>query len=311
MLRRSEQSKELFAPPRICVEDRPNKAGKMLNDSKIAFIGSGAMAEAMISGLLNQKLVDPAHLTAAGPREERGQVLRQKFGVRTTTHNREAIEDASVVALSVKPQILPTVMPELKGHVHPDALVLSIIAGARIENIGQGLLHTGIVRAMPNTPAQIGQGITVWTASPEVTAEQRRQAEIILGALGEQVFVDDEDYLDMATALSGTGPAYVFLFMEAMVDAGVHLGFSRHVAEKLVLQTVKGSVEYVLHSPNHLARLRNQVTSPGGTAAEALYFLDKAGFRTALSRAIWAAYQRSIQLGRGRKRSLLGEGEKS
>jgi pyrroline-5-carboxylate reductase len=158
---------------------------------------------------------------------------------------------------------------------------------------------------MPNTPAQIGQGITVWTASDDVPAEQRRQAEIILGALGEQVFVDDEDYLDMATALSGTGPAYVFLFMEAMVDAGVHLGFSRHVAEKLVLQTVKGSVEYVLHSPNHLARLRNQVTSPGGTSAEALYFLDKAGFRTALSRAIWAAYQRSRALGGRAKRTEM------
>jgi pyrroline-5-carboxylate reductase len=111
----------------------------------------------------------------------------------------------------------------------------------------------------------------------------------------------------MATALSGTGPAYVFLFMEAMVDAGVHLGFSRHVAEKLVLQTVKGSVEYILHSPNHLARLRNQVTSPGGTSAEAIYFLEKAGFRTALSRAVWAAYQRSVQLGRGKKRSDLDE----
>lgn len=282
----------------------------MLNDSRIAVVGSGAMAEAMIAGLLNQKLIDPGHLTASGPREERGQALRAKYGVNTTTHNRQAIEGAAVVVLSVKPQILAAVMPELKGHVLPGSLVLSIIAGARIETIGQGLLHTGIVRAMPNTPAQIGQGITVWTASPDVTAEQRGQAEIILGALGEQVFVDDEDYLDMATALSGTGPAYVFLFMEAMVDAGVHLGFSRHVAEKLVLQTVKGSVEYVLHSPNHLARLRNQVTSPGGTSAEALYFLEKAGFRTALSRAIWAAYQRSIQLGRGKKRSQLAEGEK-
>ena len=199
---------------------------------------------------------------------------------------------------------------ELKGHLRPDSLALSIIAGARIENIAQGLLHSGIVRAMPNTPAQIGQGITVWTASVDVSEAQRRQAEIILGALGEQVFVDDEDYLDMATALSGTGPAYVFLFMEAMVDASVHLGFSRHVAEKLVLQTVKGSVEYILHSPNHLARLRNQVTSPGGTSAEALYFLEKAGFRTALSRAIWAAYQRSVQLGRGKKRSQLDDREK-
>ena len=163
---------------------------------------------------------------------------------------------------------------------------------------------------MPNTPAQIGQGITVWTASTGVTEIQLEMTRQVLGALGEQIFVEEENYLDMATALSGTGPAYVFLFMEALVDAGVHLGFSRHVAEQLVLQTVKGSVEYVLHSPNHLARLRNQVTSPGGTSAEALYYLEKAGFRTALSRAVWAAYQRSVQLGKGKKRSQPPDGEK-
>lgn len=282
----------------------------MLNDTKVAFIGSGSMAEAMIAGLSNERLIDPDHLIAAGPREERGEVLKQKYNIRTTTDNRQAIEDAAVVVFGVKPQVLPAVLAELKGQIRPGALVLSIIAGARIETISHGLRHNGIVRAMPNTPAQIGQGITVWTASAAVTEAQQKQAEIILGALGEQVFVDDEDYLDMATALSGTGPAYVFMFMEAMVDAGVHLGFSRHVAEKLVLQTVKGSVEYVLHSPNHLARMRNQVTSPGGTSAEAIYFLEKAGFHTALSRAIWAAYQRSVQLGRGKKRSTIDDEEK-
>ena len=226
-----------------------------------------------------------------------------------TTDNLEAAKGASVVVLSVKPQVLPTVMGELKGHLRPEALVLSIIAGARIQNISQGLLHTAIARAMPNTPAQIGQGITVWSGVGRCGRRAARPGRDLLGALGEQVFVDDEDYLDMATALSGTGPAYVFLFMEAMVDAGVHLGFSRHIAEKLVLQTVKGSVEYMLHSPNHLARLRNQVTSPGGTSAEALYFLEKAGFRTALSRAIWAAYQRSVQLGRGKKRTGIEDAD--
>jgi pyrroline-5-carboxylate reductase len=146
--------------------------------------------------------------------------------------------------------------------------------------------------------------MTVWTASPAVSMAQRAQAQQILSALGQEIFVEDEDYLDMATALSGTGPAYVFLFMEAMVDAGVHLGFPRYIAEKLVLQTVRGSVEYAQQTPQHLARLRNQVTSPGGTSAEALYYLDKAGFRTAISRAVWAAYQRSSQLGRGKKRSV-------
>ncbi len=282
----------------------------MLNHTTIAFVGSGAMAEAMITRLLTQKLMAPQAIVASGPRAERGEALRTKYSIRVTTDNRAACASASVVVLSVKPQLLPSVAHELRGHVAPDALVLSILAGTRIETIAQGLLHSGIVRSMPNTPAQIGQGITVWTAAPDVSDTQRKQAELILGACGPQVFVTDEDYLDMATALSGNGPAYVFLFMEAMVDAGVHLGFSRQVAEQLVLQTVKGTAEYALQSSNHLARLRNQVTSPGGTSAEALYYLEKAGLRTAISRAIWAGYQRAVQLGKGKKRSQLAEEEK-
>jgi pyrroline-5-carboxylate reductase len=268
------------------------------------------MAEAMIAGLINKKLVEPQAIMAAGPRAERGEVLRQKYGVGVTLDNKAPLAQAAVVVLSVKPQMLPTIMHELKGQIDPKALVLSIIAGAKLEVIAQGLLHSGVVRSMPNTPAMVGEAITVWTASSEVTVEQRQQAEAILGAFGQQIFVADEDYLDMATALSGTGPAYVYLFMEAMVDAGVHLGFSRQVSEQLVLQTIKGSVEYALQSPNHLARLRNAVTSPGGTTAEALYYLEKAGFRTAISRAVWAAYQRSVQLGRGKKRSQLADDQK-
>jgi pyrroline-5-carboxylate reductase len=188
-----------------------------------------------------------------------------------------------------------------------NALALSVVAGARLADLEHGLMHTSIVRSMPNTPAQIGEGMTVWTASRDVNAAQREHARVILGALGEEVFVEEEDYLDMATALSGNGPAYVFLFMEALIDAGVHLGFPRYLSEKLVFQTLKGSVDYAQKTPQHLARLRNQVTSPGGTSAEALYYLEKAGFRTAVSRAIWAAYQRSTQLGRGKKRQPLQE----
>ena len=282
----------------------------MLSDTKIAFVGSGSMAEAMIAGLVGQKLVAPGCVRAAGPRKERGDALHQKYGIMTTTANREAVDGAGVVVLSIKPQMLSSVAEELRRNVGPDALVLSILAGTRIETIATALLHGAIARAMPNTPAQIGQGITVWTAAAEVSEAQRKQAELILGACGPQVYMGDEDYLDMATAVSGNGPAYVFLFMEAMVDAAVHLGFSRQVAEQLVLQTVKGTAEYALRSEQHLSRLRNQVTSPGGTSAEALYYLEKAGFRTAISRAIWAGYQRAVQLGRGKKRSQLADGEK-
>lgn len=280
----------------------------MFREAKIGFIGSGVMAEAMIKGLLREDVTSPSQIFASGPREERGDHLANIYSVVVTTNNLEAVNDADVVVFSVKPQMLSDVLNELKGTISPSALVLSIVAGASIEKIETGLQHKGVVRSMPNTPAQIGEGITVWTDSSTVSDKQRTQARAILTALGEELYVEDEDFLDMATAVSGTGPAYVFLFMEAMVDAAVHLGFPRYIAEKLVLQTMHGSTEYIRETPDHLARLKNQVTSPGGTSAEALYYLERAGFRTAISRAIWAAYQRSISLGEGRIKKKLAEG---
>jgi len=269
----------------------------MLQDSHLAFVGSGVMAEAMIKGILNQKLIAPEHILAGGPRKERGLDLGARYAVGHTTSNVEAVADANVVVLSVKPQVLPRVLAELHGKIRPEALVLSIIAGARITNIASGLAHDAIVRAMPNTPAQVGAGMTVWTASARAGTEQKQDARAILAALGEELFVEDENYLDMATALSGTGPAYVFLFMEALVDAGVHLGFSRRIAQILVTQTILGAALFAQQSQKHPAELKNMVTSPGGTSAEALYQLEKGGLRTVLSRAVWAAYQRSRILG--------------
>jgi len=268
----------------------------MLNQ-KIAFIGPGVMAEAMLAGLLRQKLAQPEHITAAGPRRERVEELHTKYGLHASTDNAAAAGEADVVVLSVKPQRLSEVMKGLK-NIRPEALVISIVAGASMKKIGSALKHKAIVRSMPNTPGQIGEGITVWTASAETSQEQREVARLILSALGREVFVEDESYMDMATALSGTGPAYVFLFTEALIDAGVHMGFPRRIAEELVLQTIKGSVDFYEQAGRHPATLRNQVTSPGGTSAEALYYLEKAGFRTAISRAVWAAYQRSLELGR-------------
>lgn len=264
---------------------------------RIAFIGPGVMAEAIIAGLLRKQLANPGDIIAAGPREERIRELQNTHGIKTTTDNSAAVAEADVVVLSVKPQRLSEVMKGLKG-IRANALVLSIIAGASLKKLGDGLKHKAIIRSMPNTPGQIGEGITVWTASRETSAKQQETARAILGALGEEVFVDDEGYLDMATALSGTGPAYVFLFTEALVDAGVHMGLPRRIAEQLVLKTIEGSAAFYEQAGRHPATLRNQVTSPGGTSAEALYYLEKAGFRTAISRAVWAAYQRSLELGR-------------
>ncbi len=272
-----------------------------MSNIKIAFIGSGAMAGAMIVGLLRENLAEPENLYTSDPREERGEELREKYGVQPFTDNVAAVRKADVVVLSVKPQRLSAVLEGLKGSIPENALVLSIIAGATIEKISTGLMHGKIVRTMPNTPARIGEGITVWVASDAVSDAQKEQAQKILSALGEDVYVEDEYYLDMATALSGSGPAYVYMFMEAMIDAGVHMGFPRRISEKLVTQTMRGSVNFYEKNDMHVAALRNQVTSSGGTSAEALYYLEKAGIRTAISRAIWAAYQRSLELGREKK----------
>ncbi len=278
----------------------------MFANVTIAFIGGGNMGEAMIQGLIKQGMVTPGQMIAADPRPERLEELAAQYGVRTTTDNLEAATQADILVLAVKPQVLDEVLPEVRSGAQSCSLVLSIVAGASIRTISEGLANASVVRVMPNTPARIGQGISVWTATAEVPELERGQASLLLKALGEEIFVKDEGYLDMATALSGTGPAYVFLFMEAMIDAGVHLGFSRYVAEKLVIQTMRGSVEYAAQSGEHPAELRNQVTSPGGTSAEAIYQLEKGGLRTVVARAIWAAYQRSVGLGGGRKVSRLG-----
>jgi pyrroline-5-carboxylate reductase len=272
------------------------RAPKGLHATPIAFIGAGAMAEAMISGLLNSHVVSSESLTASHPKEKRCQDLSTRFGLKAMTDNREAARQADIVILCVKPQMLRMVFRDLRGAVKPSALVLSIVAGVRLESIAQGLRHQRLVRSMPNTPAQVGEGMTVWTATAEATPEHCEQARTILRALGKELYVADEVFLDMATAISGTGPSYVFLFMEALIDAAVHLGFSRTDARTLVVQTVRGTAMYTEQSASHPAEMRNLVTSPGGTSAHALYQLEKGAFRTVLSKAVWAAYQRSVSL---------------
>lgn len=269
----------------------------MLKDATLAFIGSGVMGEAMIRGILTHRLIDPEAITASDPMPERLQMLHGRYDIRTTTDNQAAVRASNIVVLSVKPQTLPKVLPDIQPALNAASLIISIVAGSPISIVRQGLRVDKIIRAMPNTPGQVGQGMTVWTATEAVDEIGRRQAQAILGALGKELYVNDESYLDMATALSGTGPAYIFLFMEALIDAGVHMGFSRRIAQELVYQTIEGSVAMARASGSHPTELRNQVTSPGGTTAEALYQLEKGGLRTVVSKAVWAAYQRSKALG--------------
>ena len=265
----------------------------------LAFIGGGNMGEAMIKGLLDKHLLGPEQIIVSEPRTDRGQELHDKYRIQPTADNVAAAEQADILILSIKPQALPIVLPEARRGAHNCELVLSIMAGVKIETIASGLANANVVRAMPNTPAQVGQGITVWTATKEVKDAQLTLARLLLGAFGQEIFKDEEVFLDMATALSGTGPAYIFMFMEALIDAGVHMGFSRYEAEQLVKQTIRGSVEYAEVSGLHPTQLRNQVTSPGGTTAEALYHLEKGGFRTVIAQAVWSAFQRSVALGGG------------
>ncbi len=268
-----------------------------LRDARIAFIGSGVMAEAMVKGLLREGLGTGQQIIASDPLPERRELFASSYGTRVTSNNPSAVEDATIVVLSIKPQVLGTISTELKGFIPRQAFLVSILPGVRLATLAEGLDHARLVRVMPNTPAQIGQGMSVWTASAEVAQAQLGQARAMLATLGEEMYVAEERYLDMATALNGSGPAYFFLFLEALVDAGVGLGFARADAERLVLQTARGAVEFARSSPLHLAELRNIVTTPGGTTAAALEEFERGAFRAIVSGAIKAAYHRSLELG--------------
>jgi pyrroline-5-carboxylate reductase len=271
------------------------------NDLHLAFIGCGVMAESMAAGLLAKKVIRPDHVTASHPRENRRAELAEKYGIRVFEKNADAARavDAanSAVVLGIKPQRLGRVVADLQGVLGPEQLVMSIVAGATLEHLAGEFGTSKVVRAMPNTPSQIGAGITAWTCTEAVDETDRGHVREILSALGKELFVETENMIDMATSLSATGPTYIFMVMEALTDAGVHLGFSREMAKELVQETMLGSVKFAMSSHKHPAELRNMVTSPGGTSAEAIYQMEKGSLRTVLSKAVHAAYKRAVSLG--------------
>jgi len=255
------------------------------------------MGEAMLSALLNKQIAEAEDITVSDVSESRLQYLAQKYSVNITLDNCQAIAGASVIVLAVKPQTLPTLMSELIGRFKPTQLIISIIAGARIETIRNGLNHKAIVRSMPNTPAQIGEGVTVWVATKEITKIQKKRAGNVLGAMGKELFVDNERYLDMATAVSGSGPAYLFYFVESFIDAAVAIGWSRETAKELVMGTVLGTAHLMKKSDKEPDELRRMVTSPGGTTAEAIGVLDEGGFSELITKAVRAAHKKAQMLG--------------
>ncbi len=263
----------------------------------IAFIGGGAMGEAIAAGILKNGLARPSDIVVSDVSTARQKVVQEKYGVATTASNLEAVGRGEIVVMAVKPQTLGQVMAELAGHLRPQQSVMSIVAGASISTLSQGLRHKAVVRVMPNTPAQIGEGMSVWTATPEVSPEHREGVRAILKALGQEIYVPDEHYIDMATALSASGPGYVFLFIESLIDASVHIGLPRDMAAIMAIQTVLGSARLAQASGKHPAELRNMVTSPGGTTAEGLLQLEAGGFRALVTNAVLAAYEKAQELG--------------
>jgi pyrroline-5-carboxylate reductase len=263
---------------------------------KVALIGGGTMGEAIIKSILRKRLADKESISVSDVAAARRDQLKKRYGVRVTDDNVSALKGAEVVILAIKPQEMPHVLGQLSGKLKTQ-LIISIAAGVTLDSICSQLNYRQVVRAMPNTPAQVGQGMTAWIAAKETTAGNLEVARSILKSMGEEQNFTDEKYIDMATAVSGSGPAYVFLFIEAMIDAGVHIGLPRNTAQKLVIETITGSAETMKKLSKHPAELKNMVTSPGGTTAEALLQLEKGGLRSLMIDAVAAAYNKAKSLG--------------
>lgn len=264
---------------------------------KLAVIGGGVMGEAIMSGVLNKGLARVKDIIVSDISQTRILYLSQKYGIEITRDNKKAAGDADMAVLAVKPGDLKALMTELGGSMPANQIIISVVAGAKLSTMLEGFKHNLIIRSMPNTPAQIGEGMTVWTSSPAVGEKEKEKARTVLACLGKEVYVDKESYVDMATAVSGSGPAYIFLVIESLIDAAVHIGLPRDVAKEMVLQTVIGSAKFVLSTGKHPAELKNMVTSPGGTTASALQEMESGSIRALFTRAVIAAYEKSKALG--------------
>lgn len=267
----------------------------MILDKTIGFLGGGNMAEALIRGLVRTS--GPARIEVSGPREERMEELRQRYGIRATTDNIELAERAEILVLAVKPQIIERVLNQVSNHLRPDALLISVAAGVATEAI-EALVPAGIrvIRTMPNTPALVQSGATAIAGGTLATDADLATARSIFDSVGISVVLD-ESQLDAVTGLSGSGPAYVFLILEALADAGVKVGLSRRNAQRLAAQTVMGAAKMLLETDEHPGRLKDMVTSPGGTAIAGLHTLEQGGMRTTLINAVESATRRAQELG--------------
>ena len=273
------------------------RQGGAAADKAYCIIGGGVMGEAIGRSLISTGTASASAIIICDIDAKRRSYLESDLGVTVTGEHAEACQAAPVVVLAVKPQDFRTISNSLQGRILPEQLVLSIMAGVNVGTLRNQLGHRALVRVMPNTPAQIGKGMAVWTATPEVNDEQRATVRRILQTLGIELYVPDERYIDMATAVSGSGPGFFFLILEAMIDGAVQIGMRRELAAEMVYQTALGSAAFAQQSKLHTAVLRDQVTSPGGTTAEGIRAMEQQGVRAGIIEAIVAAYERTLELG--------------
>mmetsp|Transcript_13617 Transcript_13617/g.17740 ORF Transcript_13617/g.17740 Transcript_13617/m.17740 type:complete len:365 (-) Transcript_13617:108-1202(-) len=269
---------------------------------KISVIGAGMMSQAMVEPMIQSGLQPADQLCVYDVSDTAMLQMHDKLGINYAQSIQECLSETDLVILAVKPQNLTEpFFQHLRDSRNLDgaranAIMLSVIAGTPLNSLARGGFDK-VVRSMPNTPATIGQGMTVWSCTQNLTADERSTARKVLSSFGKSMYVDDEAFIDMSTSISGSGPAYIFMLMEAMIDAGVHMGFPRNQATTLVYHTMLGSTLYAMDAKEHPAILRNRVTSPSGTTASAIYELENGKFRTVIKDAMWACYRRSLEMG--------------
>jgi len=265
-------------------------------DGTIGFVGTGNMGEALIRGLLKAGVAEPSHILGSDPRSDRAAELAEKYGIRTTGDNTEVARQSDILILSIKPQVMERVLEEIGPEIHAQVLVISIAAGVPLAAIESRLPQARVIRTMPNMPALVGAGATAIALGGHATDDDLKAAHRIFDSVGMTVALD-ETQMDAVTGLSGSGPAYVFLVIEALADAGVKVGLSRHHAQALAAQTLLGSAKLLIETDEHPGRLKDMVTSPGGTAIAGLHTLEAGGLRTTLMDAVETATRRSRELG--------------
>jgi pyrroline-5-carboxylate reductase len=266
-----------------------------MSNTRIAFIGAGNMAASLIGGMRAQG-VDASRITACDPGAETRARVAKEHGIKTFADNGQAIDGADVVLIAVKPQVMKAVCESLRPHLQPGQLIVSVAAGITSASMANWLGERPIVRCMPNTPALVRQGVSGLFATAQVSAEQRQQAEQLLSAVGVALWLDEEQQLDAVTAVSGSGPAYFFLLIEAMTAAGVKLGLPQETAAKLTLQTALGAAHMAINSDVDAAELRRRVTSPSGTTEAAIKSFQAGGFEALVEKALGAAAHRSAEM---------------